>query len=335
MIRFFTENEFEELRKYILNENDRMQMTLKGLLFSTIRNKLFKERDFDAFFLNRTRTKVYFQFLKNCISNVGSVFPKMCLTASAKVSAPVASYWGVSNTHNKALTEMYDRVYEHVVKHSGKTPTLFTHVMTEAEKWIELSNQIPFEQEKEGGFLILEYCLLKVFETYTTLDNPYIQEVDIYDKPVDNSAIYARPRQSTVNTAITHVIRDFMRTLIDNDKHVNISYQDVVDMSFRLKEQEKNILLSKLNDTKDLAIDNHFKNLRIGDRWGGGENVRGYDQRRFDREREALVRQNDGEAMEQNEDRMNAEFADQEGADYGNDYDNDFGDNEDNYDDNE
>ena len=335
MTHFFTENEFEELRKYILNENDRIQTILRSLLFSTIRNKLFKEEDFDAFFLNRGRTKVYFQFLKNCISNIGTVFPKMCLTASAKVKAPLASYWGVSNTHNKALTEMYDRVYEHVVKHSGKTPALFTYVMTQSEKWVELCNQIPFEEEKEGGFLILEYCLLKVFETYTTLDNHYIQEVDIYDKPVDTAGIYARPRQSTINTAITHVIRDFMRTLINNDKHINISYQEVVDASFRLKEHEKNILLSKLNDTKDLAIDNHFKNLRIGDRWGGGENVRGYDKRRFDREREALVQQttgNDAEAMEQNDDRMNAEFADQDGADFGNDYDNDFGDNEDNYD---
>jgi hypothetical protein len=311
---------------------------IQNLLFVTIRNKLFKEEDFDAFFLNRPRTKVYFQFLKNCITNLGSVFPKMCLTASAKFKAPLPSYWGVSNTHNKVLTEMYDRVYEHVVKHVAKTPSLFTHVMTESQKWIEMSDQTPFEEEKEGGFLILEHCLLKVFEVYTTLDNPYIQEVDIYDKPIDTAAIYARPRQGTVNTAITHVIRDFMRTLINNDKHINISYQEVVDASFRLKEHEKNILLSKLNDTKDLAIDNHFKNLRMGDRWGGGENVRGYDQRRFDKEREALVRQtvaNDGEAMEQNDNQTNADFAEQDGADFGNDYDNDFGDNEDNYDDNE
>jgi hypothetical protein len=171
-----------------------------------------------------------------------------------------------------------------------------------------------------------------VFENYTTLDNPYIQEVDIYEKPVDNSTIYARPRQGTVNTAITHVIRDFMRTLINNDKHVNISYQEVVDASFRLKEREKNVLLAKLNDTKDLAIDNHFKNLRMGDRWGGGENVRGYDQRRFDQEHTMLVTPgNNAEAMDQNNDQMNAAFAEQDGADYGNDFDNDFGDNEDNY----
>ena len=126
------------------------------------------------------------------------------------------------------------------------------------------------------------------------------------------------------------ILRDFILTLIAGDSSINVSYQDVVDSAFRLKEREKNELLSKLNSTADLVIDNHFKALRIGERWGGGENVRGYDIRRFDQE-VADGMANTVEQMEQAENDATDRYAEADGMEFDQtDYNNDFEDDNEN-----
>jgi hypothetical protein len=107
------------------------------------------------------------------------------------------------------------------------------------------------------------------------VDENRIEDESLYETNYSTAAI---------STSQLNIMRDFIITIIGNDKHINLSYQDIVDATFRLKELEKNKLLRELNATKDLAIDNHFKVLRIGERWGGGENVRGYDKKRSDKE---------------------------------------------------
>jgi hypothetical protein len=168
-----------------------------------------------------------------------------------------------------------------------------------------------------------------VLDIYTTTDENGVHSEDIYEEG-DEKQYVRNPRRATIDCIQENIIRDFTMTLMGHDKHINVSYQEVVDAAFRLKEKEKNALLEKLNNTADLEVDNHFKNLRIGERWGGGENVRGYDKDRFDQEISEMRKNlTTGEEMEEDADINAGHNADAEGGDYdAGDYDNDFNDND-------
>ena len=246
----------------------------------------------------------------------------MCITGTTKFREKLPTYWGIAKSHENLLDSMYNRVFERIAKYYGMYSLFFKHIISSTSTILELVSNIPF-LENEVGFLVLEHYLLVVLDIYTTTDENGINEESIY---AEESGAVRQPRRITVHCVQEQIIRDFIITLMGHDKHINVSYQEVVDAAFRLKEREKNVLLEKLNNTSDLEVDNHFKNLRIGERWGGGENVRGYDKERFDKEITDLWRNDtSGEGMEDAEQANAGHNADADGADYDEtDYYNDF-----------
>ena len=319
LLDFFTAGEtriepaIEELRKYTFNVNLYILEKIKSYAH---KKSGFTERNIESFFTNRIRTHVYFQFLKNSIINVGRIFPMMCITGTKKFREKLPKYWGITLLHSTMIDSMYNRIFEKVVRYYGKYGLFFRHIINSAEKIIELTTSIPYvENNNEIAFLILEHYLLVVLDIYTTTDEHSLNGEDIYEEEVEERTT-RQPRRSTINCVQEGIIRDFTLTLMDHDKHINVSYQDVVDATFRLKEKEKNALLEKLNNTADLEVDNLFKNIRIGERWGGGENVRGYDKERQDQE---LMGMRPTSGNNPNEDGEDGEDGEDAGGDYGGD----------------
>ena len=309
------ENAINELTRYVTNANHHIIENVK----SSVKTKTPLQ-----FYVDGPRTQANFQFLKNSIINMGCIFPQMCISGKSQFRGKLAKYWGVSESHNSILNKMYERIFSSVILHSGMYPGFFKHIIESTANIVEMVSKIPFI-ENEVGFLVLEHCLLLVFNAYMTTGGNRINDApDLYENEEDVPT-FVRHNARTINKIQTKILTDFMAALIENNKAINISYEMIEDKVFRLKEKEKNKLLEKLNDTKDLAIDNHFKTLRIGERWGMGKNVRGYDKERFDKEREQFVL--DGEGLEQAE-AMNA--ADAEDTNYDPvDYQNDFDDDDD------
>ena len=261
----------------------------------SVKNRLYKPEHIDLLFLERDRTQMYFQFLKNSIVNVGQIFPSMCITQTVHFSEKLLTYWGITQLHNSMLISGYTKLFERVTSYYGEHTTFFKYIVESSSKIIEMITSIPFT-DNEIGFLVLEHCLLLVLDLYMTVDENRIEDESLYDAPNTNVSI---------STTQLTIMQDFIITLMTNDKHINITYQAISDATFRLKELEKNKLLQELNNTKDLAIDNHFKVLRIGDRWGGGENVREHNKQRSDKEINEFLgdqeRQGQGEVQEDNE----------------------------------
>jgi hypothetical protein len=296
-----------ELTRYVFNQNYRIVEDMKPLL---------KMKEPFQYFLNGPRTQVNFQFLKNSIVNMGSVFPHMCITGKSHYKERLPSFWKLSSTHNDELVKMYERIFEKIVFYNKtKYVGFFKYIIETNSKVVEMVHKIPF-MENEIGFLVLEHCLLLVFNTYMTTGVNQINDgTDIYENTLN--------RVGVVNKIQCGILKDFITVLIGQNNAVNISYETIEDKVFRLKEKEKNKLLEKLNATKDLAIDNHFKTLRIGERWGMGSNVRGYDKDRFDKERREFVL--DGNEMDAIAEEQNGFDADMDGAEYDDiDYQNDF-----------
>ena len=263
----------KELKHYTFNGNAYIYQKIRGFSVS-VKNRLFKPEHIDLLFLERERTQMYFQFLKNSIVNVGQIFPSMCITQTKHFSEKLPTYWGITQLHNNMLISGYTKLFERVTSYYGEHATFFKYIVESSSKIIEMISDIPFTGN-EIGFLVLEHCLLLVLDIYMTVDENRIEDESLYDAPNANVSI---------STTQLTIMQDFIITLMTNDKHINVPYQAIVDATFRLKELEKNKLLQELNNTKDLAIDNHFKVLRIGDRWGGGENVREHNKQRSDKE---------------------------------------------------
>jgi hypothetical protein len=309
------ENSINELIRYVTNANYHIIDNIKASV---------KTKTPLQFYVDGPRTQANFQFLKNSIINMGCIFPQMCISGKSQFRGKLPKYWGVSESHNNILNKMYERIFSSVILHSGMYVGFFKHIIESTANIVEMVSKIPFI-ENEVGFLVLEHCLLLVFNAYMTTGGNRINDAtDLYENEEDIPS-FVRHNARTINKIQTKVLTDFMMALIENNKAINISYEMVEDKVFRLKEKEKNKLLEKLNDTKDLAIDNHFKTLRIGERWGMGKNVRGYDKDRFDKEREQFVL--DGEGMEQIEqmNAVNEEDTNYDLVDYQNDFDVDDG----------
>jgi hypothetical protein len=309
------ENSINELKRYVMNANHTITENMKESIKTKTKKPL-------QFFLDGPRTQANFQFLKNSIINMGLVFPQMCISGKSQFREKLPKYWGLSDSHNSILNKMYERIFSSVILHSGLYPSFFKHIIESTANILEMVSKIPFI-ENEVGFLVLEHCLLLVFNTYMTTGGNRINDApDLYENDEDLPS-FVRHNARTINKVQSILLNDFMTALIENNTAINVSYEMVEDKVFRLKEKEKNKLLAKLNDTKDLAIDNHFKTLRIGERWGMGENVRGYDKDRFDKERQQFVL--DGEGMERAEE-MNMddpEITDYDAVDYQNEFDDD------------
>jgi hypothetical protein len=301
----------QELKQYTFNINTQIFQRIREFSREN-KNKLFKPDHVDALFLNRDRSQVYFQFLKNSIINVGKIFPSMCITQTSNYTAKLPNYWGVTDLHNNMLVDFYAKLFERVILHYGKHIAFFKYIVEESSKIIEMITNIPFA-DNEVGFLVLEHCLLLVLDIYMTVGENRIEDDSAYESTT-----------TSISTTQLNIMRDFIITIMGNDKHINVSYQTIVDATFRLKELEKNKLLRDLNTTKDLAIDNHFKALRIGERWGGGENVRGYNKERSDREAiDFLGDQAQPLGGGDNEDEPINDDGYDDPVDYENDYDND------------
>jgi hypothetical protein len=305
----FTANEnrietaIRNLNQYTYNAN--MHILEKISSYALTKKNAFTVQDIQTFFLDRPRTQVYFQFLKNSIINISKIFPSMCITGTPKFREKLPKYWGIASNHEKLLDSMYNRIFERVVKYYGEYGLFFKHIISSTETIINIITNIPF-LDNEIGFLVLEHYLLVVLDIYTTTDENGIHSESIYEEEPEEQTV-RQPRQRTINNVQSGIIRDFILTLIGHDKHINVSYQDVVDAAFRLKEKEKNVLLEKLNNTADLEVDNHFKKLRIGERWGGGENLRYYDKDRFNQETNTPNKGDDVDADEDNDEYMGDE----------------------------
>ena len=304
LLRCFTADEsmiepaIQNLKQYTYNANTHILDKLAS--YALTKKNAFTVQDIQTFFLDRPRTQVYFQFLKNSIINISKIFPNMCITGTRKFREKLPKYWGIASNHEKLLDSMYNRNFERVVRYYGDYGLFFKHIISSTETIINIITNIPF-LDNEIGFLVLEHYLLVVLDIYTTTDENGIHSESIYEEEPEEQTV-RQPQQRTIERIQSSIIRDFILTLIAHDKHINVSYQDVVDAAFRLKEKEKNVLLEKLNNTADLEVDNHFKKLRIGERWGGGENLRYYDKDRFNQETNASNKGADGGEEEEDAD---------------------------------
>jgi hypothetical protein len=94
----------------------------------------------------------------------------------------------------------------------------------------------------------------------------------------------------------------FLDIEIKNKECINLSYDEIMQKVRRSSEKEKEGIIKYLGDMsiEERRVENMFKNFKLG-RWNVGEQkgLVEYDKDTYDRERDDLLRQLDGEGDEE------------------------------------
>lgn len=253
-------------------------------------NKNKKEKDMVIKFLNNLTNTVdsdqinIINYVKNCIKMIGKILPGM-IKKKVKYDIEVNRDWNISGFHKQNILKISSEEYISIQKYY-EDPDLNTGFLEYIQKMysqiILLSDKIPIIYNSnftpEMSMKLMRYCFFIGLYRYITS----IDELELLERP---EIIQLNDETNLKNIKITSLLCDFIKILSNHKEKINISYEDVMNNIFKLKESEKNRIRKRTSELSNEArkIDNEFKMLKIGE-WGKGENVTGYDGERYDEE---------------------------------------------------
>lgn len=288
----------------------------------------------ESFLSNLTNYKVndvfneqnMLNYIKNCVHSAGKVFPGMISEkADYKINAP--KYWGISKNHKNQLTIMSEQIFEPISKYYDNIiiKKLLKNIQENTIPAILLSNIIPLMEKStfnlQTSILLMEHCFLAILFEYVKLsDNPSIilgaNEGDEEEEEEEQNVSVSE--KDTFKNKIALLLTEYFKIFINVKKNISITYDEIMDNVFKLKEAEKNRIRKRAeNLTKEqLQVDNEFKEHKIGF-WSKGENVRYYDGDRFDEEFGIMQELNEKERrLNMNKNKNNADLLDVDDLDY-------------------
>ena len=232
-------------------------------------------------------------YIKNCILSVGKVFPGMISdNADYKIKSP--NYWGLSQLHKSQLYVMSENIYDPIKKYyeNRYIKKLLKNVQMNSTPSILLSNIIPLMEKStfntQTSILLMEHCFLTILFEYINLsDNvSMIVDIDVNDEnESDEGFTISQSEKDTFKKNIATLLSDYFKIMNNSKENINITYNEIMDNVFKLKEAEKNRMRKRAEDLgkEQLQVDNEFKEHKIGF-WSKGEHARHYDGDRFDEE---------------------------------------------------
>ena len=262
-------------------------------------------------------------YMKNCIHSVGKVFPGMISEkADYRITAP--NYWGISKNHKKQLSILSEQIYEPIAKYYNNVniKKLLKNVQENTIPAILLSEIIPLMEKStfniQTSVLLMEHCFLTILFEYINLSDNASNILSDVNEEEDEELNVSDSEKNTFKNKIALLLIEYFKILTNTKKNISISYDEIMDNVFKLKEAEKNRIRKRAEDlTKEqLQVDNEFKEHKIGF-WAKGENVRYYDGDRFDEEFGIMQELNEKEKrLNNNKNKPNANLLDMNDLDY-------------------
>lgn len=294
------------IEKFMTKYNNKQQETIKMMSFITSIS-VYKEGD--TYNIN-----TMCNFIKNCVSQLGKIFPSMIKTRSVyTISMP--KYWGITKTHSSNLFNISNKMYNPIVKYYG-VETLYKildRVQEQTLNTILLTEKVPVLRHssfnEELSVLLITHCLFLCINEYIMLtdDTSMIMGIEeqMFDEDKDeNEALLGKQIVQSEKEIFKHkvaeLLSDMSSILIQSKSNIEISYDDIMDNIFKLKEAEKNRLRNELQNLSEDSriVNNQFKKYKIG-KWAKGENVQYYDGDRYDEEFNIMSDLNEQEKQQQ------------------------------------
>ncbi len=270
----------------------------------------------------------YINFFKNYIKLFSIVFPNMILNEQV-IEINVPYYWNLSRNHEKDLEKAVSSYYKNIKEFFGdntlkniltKIQTITTSInilsqITPVFTSIDIKDiKVDFVFDKEICSLLFEYYLLQVFMEYIDLtDNPamvtkllasdteqedetnQLYSVDyLLEEQLKFSEGEQEQIEGTINKLKQHTAKllvGYIKTMMESKNTINISFSNLNDQIFKLKEREKNTFTDRLKGLteEERNVDNILKINKLGV-WGKGlqKGLKTYDQETYDEENKVM-----------------------------------------------
>ena len=287
----------------------------------------------------------YINFLKNFISLFAVVFPSMIINQKIQQIEP-PKYWGLSKYHSNDIKEMVSTFYSPLEKFYGnKTITnILNEVKNKCRGIYLLSKNTPIQSninnelysvfDKRTVTLLYEYYFFSIISDYINLTKEpsmvtrMLATAEIGDPGLfsgdflieqqmrftDIEQEFIEGDVMTLKQDVAKLLVAYLNIMMRSKKTVNVSYSDVEDIVFKLKEAEKYDFTDRLKDLTDeaRAVDTILKHNKLGAVYSIGlsKGIKNYDPENFDHDKKVsekvaeiqnrLKRQRgrDGEEME-------------------------------------
>jgi hypothetical protein len=265
----------------------------------------------------------YVNFFKNFIDLFSIVFPTM-ITNQKMQSIEPQKYWGLARDHMNDIKDMVSSFYKPLEKFYGNKSVInvLNEIKTKTRAIYLLSKVTPVltnikigEKEIYSSFekrtitLLYEYYILSVLNDYIhlTTDPSMITRMLVIPEREDEqpfSADFLIEQQlrfsedeqefiegdvSKLKQEVAKLLVSYINIMIRTKKTLNVSYDDVEDRVFKLKEAEKYSFTDRLRDMseEERAVDTILKHHKLGPLYSIGlsKGIKEYDPNNFDHDK--------------------------------------------------
>jgi hypothetical protein len=262
----------------------------------------------------------YINFMKSYIELFVIVFPSMIINQRIQTITP-PKYWGLSLDHENDIVDMVSDFYKPIEKFYGDIilRNVLNEIMTKSRGIYLLSQTTPIltnikinDKEVYNVFdkrtvtLLYEYYFLSVLTDYMYLTkdpsmvtrmlvNPDKGDSDLFsaDFLIEQQLRFTESEQEFIegdvmklNQEVAKMLVAYLQIMMRSKKTINISYADVEDNVFKLKEAEKYDFTDKLKDMSDeqRAVDTILKHHKLGPLYslGMSKGIKEYDPEHFE-----------------------------------------------------
>jgi hypothetical protein len=265
----------------------------------------------------------YINFIKSYIELFVVVFPSMIINKNIQLIEP-PKYWGLALDHSNDIREMVSDFYRPIEKFYGDPiiKNVLNEIMIKSKGTYLLSQNTPIlttikigDKEVYNVFdkriitLLYEYYFLSVLTDYMNLTseptmvsrmliNPKISETDTFsaDFLVEQELRFAEFEKEFIegdvmklNKNVAKLLVSYLKIMMKSKKTINVSYEDIQDNVFKLKEAEKYDFTDKLRDMTDeaRAVDTILKHHKLGALYslGMSKGIKEYDPEHFEHDK--------------------------------------------------
>ena len=304
------ENAIDEANRTLSNYISRRVSDMKTTILDYIRenSKQLTKNKFKVMetFINssmKTDKKMEeLTFFKSYAKDISKVFPNIILNKINYKEVKIPIYWNLSNIHNTDIQRMIYEYYSQLVifYNDDTLARVLSEIKQSCDNLLLVINEIYYYERLPNRTveLLVQYFFFKIFIKYIDLsqdptnifhkeeeaerqhkederdarnDEDEGEEEEEYELETRDDEIMLRGNQKKLRGKVAELLIVYINIMAHHKKDNDISYENVTDMVFKIKQREKNTFTDKLKEKDDEGrnIDNLFKKYKLGD-WNKG-----------------------------------------------------------------
>jgi hypothetical protein len=231
------------------------------------------------------QTQTVIPFFKTLIQNFASSFPNMIIRKVSYKKVTMGKHMGLSNIHLKDISSIITTYYECLTSfYDKKNYPMLEMIQMTTHNILLLSQETP-ALDPSICTLLYEYYFLKIMTEYVNLVRnmkPTLPEevVSNFDIKTGNIVMF--------RSKVADLLLAFIDCMNSHKKLIDITYEDIAEQMFRVREKEKDKIRKRLTQLSDeeRQADNAMKAVKLGV-WSKGlqKGLTVYDKNNYDMER--------------------------------------------------